>query len=229
MVTKRIPFAMQTGNQIDENAGAPSGGSRGDIAGFGSEAACESNAALAARFIAREAEAFALLVERYHDFVFRICFGILRHRQDAEDATQETFSRMARHLDRWDRTRPLEPWLATVAGNRCRSQLARRKSFSPLTSVSEPQSLDLVQDQAADQMREEIRLAMDHLPDRQRNAFEMFHEQALSYGEIATRMDCPLGTVKTLVHRARSSIIENLRRREVLSERPSTVGSASEC
>ncbi|QDV46966.1 ECF RNA polymerase sigma factor SigW [Stieleria neptunia] len=179
-------------------------------------ATLESNASLARRIMAQESGAFALLVERYHDFVFRICFAILRHRQDAEDATQDTFSRVAKYLDRWDPRRPLEPWLATVAGNRSRSHLARRKVFAPLTADDEPQTLATRQQHAADAMREEITLALGNLPDRQRAAFELFHEQSLSYVQIARQMQCPIGTVKTLVHRARLSLIEQLRQRDVV-------------
>lgn len=181
----------------------------------------ESDASLAARFFAKESAAFTLLVERYHDFVFRICFAILRHRQDAEDATQETFSRLARNLDRWDPRRPMAPWLATVAGNRSRTQLAKRRSHASLAAVAEPPTQVTGQTLAADQMREEISLALTNLPDRQRIAFEMFHERSMSYVEIAERLRCPLGTVKTLVHRARASLIDQLRRREIVAERTS--------
>lgn len=180
-------------------------------------ASLESNASLARRIAQHDAGAFAILVERYHGFVFGICFGILRHRQDAEDATQDTFSRVAKYLDRWDPRRPLEPWLATVAGNRSRSQLARRRVYAPLTEAAEPQSLSTPQAQAADAMREEIVLAMKQLPERQRRAFQYFHEDSLPYIEIAKRLDCPIGTVKTLVHRARQSLIEQLRQRDVVS------------
>lgn len=176
----------------------------------------ESNATLARRIVAQDSGAFAILVDRYHDFVFRICFAILRHRQDAEDATQDTFTRVARYLDRWDSKRPLEPWLATVAGNRSRTQLARRRVHAPLTAAVEPESLATPQAHAADAIHEEIKLALGNLPDRQRIAFELFHEQSMSYTEIAGQMNCPIGTIKTLVHRARSSLIEQLRRRDVV-------------
>lgn len=176
----------------------------------------ESNAVLAKRIIAQDSVAFAQFVDRYQQFVFRICFGILRHRQDAEDATQDTFTRVARYLDRWDPRRPLEPWLATVAGNRSRSHLARRRCYAPLTAAAEPESLSTPQDQAADAMREEIVLAMGDLPDRQRIAFECFHEHSMSYVQIAGEMNCPVGTVKTLVHRARLSLINQLQRRDVV-------------
>ncbi|KAA5544538.1 sigma-70 family RNA polymerase sigma factor [Roseiconus nitratireducens] len=196
-------------------------------------AAPESNAALARRIVADDAHAFAVLVDRYHDFVFRICFSILRHRQDAEDATQETFTRVVRYLDRWDPRRPLEPWLAKVAGNRSRSQLARRKSHAPLTSVAEPPSDCSTQAQAAAALREEIALALRSLPTRQRQAFELFHQRSMPYAEIAEQLRCPVGTVKTLVHRARAGLIQRLQHRDVLfpsgtsSGAPTSPGDAS--
>ena len=177
----------------------------------------ESDAVLAERIIAQDSVAFGQLVDRYQHFVFRICFGILRHRQDAEDATQDTFTRVARYLDRWDPRRPLEPWLATVAGNRSRSHLSRRRCFAPLTAADEPESLSTPQHQAADAIREEIALALSVLPDRQRIAFEFFHVQSMSYLQIAREMNCPVGTVKTLVHRARLALINELHRRDVVA------------
>ncbi len=181
----------------------------------------DSNAALVQRILQRDANAFTALVDRYQGFVFRICFGILRHRQDAEDATQDTFSRLVKYLDRWDPRRPLEPWLATVAGNRSRSQLARRRPHTSLTAAGEPQTLATSQAHAADAIREEIGLAMRQLPARQQAAFRLFHEQSLSYDEIARRMDCPVGTVKTLVHRARRGLVERLQERDVVARLPS--------
>lgn len=178
----------------------------------------DSNASLAQRFAEHDTGAFAILVQRYQQFVYHICFGILRHRQDAEDATQETFTRVARYLHRWDSSRPLEPWLARVAGNRSRTQLSHRRSVKPLAVVDEPETCGAAEKQNADALREEMLLAIETLPKRQRKAFQLFHEQSLAYAEIAIQMDCPLGTVKTLVHRARVALINELNRREVLPE-----------
>ncbi|MCO8124199.1 sigma-70 family RNA polymerase sigma factor [Stieleria sp. TO1_6] len=208
--------------RIHQSADSPAAPSEWEISGVG----FDSNAVLARRIVDQDAGAFAILVDRYHQFVFRICYGILGHRQDAEDATQETFSRVARYLDRWDPRRPLEPWLATVAGNRSRSQLAQRRSFTPLTAVEEPHSLSTPQAQAAQAMREEITLALAQLPIRQRVAFRCFHEQAMSHAEIARKLGCPVGTVKTLVHRARVSIVDQLQRRDVVSGATSTGDSS---
>lgn len=179
----------------------------------------ETGVALALRALRQDRGAATALVARYQPFIYRICFGILRHREDAEDATQDTLSRVVKYLDRWDPRRPLEPWIATVAGNRSRSKLARRKSFAPLASVAEPASLETTEGQSADAIREEMELALLKLPPRQRKAFESFHKESLPYAEIASRMDCPVGTVKTLVHRARKRLIDELSHREVVAKR----------
>src|SRR5690606_32928718 len=107
--------------------------------------------------------AFAQLVSRYQDRVFRLCFRILRHRQDAEDATQETFTRMARHLSGWDSGRPIEPWLLAIAGNRCRTLLSRRRLILPLLAAAEPAS-DAAEDQRqAESLDEEVCVALESL------------------------------------------------------------------
>lgn len=178
----------------------------------------ESNALLARRFQQNDELAFSKLVGRHHSLVFRVCLRILGHRQDAEDATQETFSRLARYLHRWDSRRPLEPWLVAIAGNRCRTLLASKRAFQSLNASVEPVTVAAQQDHAAESLREELDLALRQLPDCQREAFRLFHEQSLSYAEIADRMNCPLGTVKTWVHRARAGILDHLRERDVVAD-----------
>ncbi|MFK8115476.1 MAG: RNA polymerase sigma factor [Rubripirellula sp.] len=172
----------------------------------------ESNATLAQRFQEQDEHAFAKLFGRHHSLVFAVCLRILGHRQDAEDATQETFSRMARYLDHWDRSRPLEPWLVVIAGNRCRTLLKRKRVHQPLSAtIVAPAELG-----AADSLREEVMLALSQLPERQREAFHLFHEQSMSYAEIAAELSCPIGTVRTWVHRARGNVMRQLQQREVL-------------
>ena len=71
----------------------------------------------------------------------------------------------------------------------------------------------------ADGLREELLLALAQVPDRQKTAFELFHDQSLSYAEIADHLGCPVGTAKTWVYRARTSVIQILQKREVLAPR----------
>ena len=105
--------------------------------------------------------------------------------------------------------------------------LADNQVAARLTAADEPQTVATTEAHAAAALREEITLAMAQLPSRQRIALEYFHEQSLSYTEIADRMECPLGTVKTLVHRARQSLIAQLHERDVLPKRQADSVSTS--
>jgi len=179
----------------------------------------DSNALLVKQFRDNDERAFSKLVGRHYSLVFQVCLKILGHRQDAEDATQETFSRFAKYLDRWDTRRPLEPWLVTIAGNRSKTFLARRRPHQSLSRMLEPVTDEVNIGRQADGLREELLRALAQVPDRQKTAFELFHEHSLSYAEIADHLGCPVGTAKTWVHRARTSVIQILQQREVLATR----------
>ncbi len=177
----------------------------------------ESNAWLADQTGRDDPAAFAKLMHRHYAMVFDKCMKMLGHRQDAEDATQDTFSRLAKHLHQWDRQRPLEPWLVTIAVNRCRTLLSKKHPHRSLTLAAEPVSTAAKLQRDAESLAEEVDLAMRRLPTDQRLALELFHEQSLSYDQIAAKMNRPVGTIKTWVHRARATLMESLRDRDVIS------------
>jgi len=158
------------------------------------------------------------LVERFQGQVFGLCYRMLGQRQDAEDAAQETFVRVLKNLHRWDQGRDFTPWLLAIAGNRCRTALAIRRR----KPIAEP-SVELLADDAPDvrpaqHLAEEVDMALSELRPEYRQAFVLFHEQELSYAEIAAAMQVPLGTIKTWVHRARREMIDFLRSRGALPE-----------
>ena len=158
-------------------------------------------------------------VERYQRRVFGMCWRMLSHQQDAEDASQETFVRALGKLAQWDRQRPLEPWLMAIAANRCRSALAKRARRPASQSLDEQAvagSADTAQ--AARQLAEELERALAGLRPQYALAFRLFHEEQLSYAEIAAALGRPLGTVKTWVHRARRGIVEQLTTRDVIDQ-----------
>jgi len=173
---------------------------------------------LVSRCLAGEQRAMAALVDRYQNAVFGLCFRMLGHREDAEDAAQETFVRVLRSLDRWDPTRQFEPWLLTIAGNRCRTMLQRRTRRPNTATLVEPPADNSPDLQAAQHLSEEVSLALEKLRAEYKQAFVLFSENELSYQEIAEVMDVPLGTVKTWVHRARRELISHLDERGVLEE-----------
>ncbi|MCE9525704.1 MAG: sigma-70 family RNA polymerase sigma factor [Planctomycetales bacterium] len=165
--------------------------------------------------------AMLALVERFSGQVFGLCYRMLGQRQDAEDVAQETFVRVLKNLHRWDAGRDFEPWLLAIAGNRCRTALSTRKRRPAAEILPEQVSDGLPDMQAAKNLAEEVTLALAGIRDDYRQAFVLFHEQELSYVEIAEAMNVPLGTVKTWVHRARRELIDQLQRRGVVVERVS--------
>lgn len=158
------------------------------------------------------------LVDRFRGQVFGLCYRMLAHRQDAEDMTQETFVRALRSLSRFDSSREFEPWLLAIAGNRCRTLLAKRSRRPNSVALGDHAAGDSGDTQAAKQFAEEVELALANIRLEYRQAFLLFHEQELSYAEIGEVLDCPLGTVKTWVYRARRELIEQLRSRGVVEE-----------
>ena len=159
------------------------------------------------------------LVRRFQGQVFGLCLRMLGHRQDAEDATQETFVRVLKNLNRWDPGRAFEPWLLTIAGNRCRTRLAKRMRRPAPKSLEEPVADDAHQRATACHLAEEVELALLDIRDEYRHAFLLFYQHELSYIEIAEAMEVPLGTIKTWVHRARKELIARLQYRGVIGEK----------
>lgn len=166
------------------------------------------------------------LVERFQADVYAVSARLLNHRHDAEDVAQEVFLRVFRSLRSWDPTRPLRPWILTIAVNRCRTWLGRRgKVPEPVEYVADvPARPD---SEPPSELTSEIQSALDELRPDYREVFVLFHEHGQSYEEIAGVVDRPVGTVKTWLHRARSQVLERLRRRGLGPETSATEPTAA--
>jgi RNA polymerase sigma-70 factor (ECF subfamily) len=170
------------------------------------------DATLVRRCLRGDADAIRALVDRFQPEVYGLCVRLLGHRHDAEDVTQEVLLRVFRSLRRWDRTRPLKPWVMGITVNRCRTWLTQR--------ARRPELVDYLQDTApgpsagdAAELLHEIAAARSQLRPEYRCVFVMFHEQGQPYEEIAAVLRRPVGTIKTWLHRARLEVLERLRQR----------------
>ena len=162
----------------------------------------------ATRARAGDEAAFAKVVVRYQRPVYGLCVRYLRG-PDAEDAAQETFVKAFVHIGDFDPARPLLPWLLTIARRLCIDRLRKHKT-DPDTEAASRAIDDVTPSAEAQASTHEqlalLALAMKDLPDGQREALTLFHVEGMTYKDIATALEVPIGTVMTWLHRGRGQL-----------------------
>lgn len=158
-------------------------------------------------------EAFGLLLERFKEKVFRLAFSILRNETHAEDAVQDVFVRIWKGLASYHGGASLSTWIYTITRNTCLTELKRRGRH-PTVSLQEPEmeaasdfvpALRSADPEAGLEMDVEVLLAK--LPDNYRQVITLFYLEQKAYEEVAEMLGIPLGTVKTLLFRAKKELL----------------------
>jgi len=159
-----------------------------------------------------EAQAAADLYARHSQRIFGYCLGLLRNREEAEDAVQTTFLNAYRGLRRGIRPEFEAAWLYKIAQNVCRT---RRETAWRRGKIETPRDLDALQDVVAAPehvtgQATALADALKQLPERYRTIILLREWQGLSYREIAEELDLSAAAVEMLVFRARRSLAEQL-------------------
>ena len=142
---------------------------------------------------------------------FRVAYGVLRHREDAEDIAQEAFLRAHRSIAQLrDRDR-FRAWLVRMtwrlAIDRIRSE--KRRTAREL-AIATPVARDGEHDVEARDRSQRLWAAIDELPDKLRIAIVLLSMEGHDIGEIARLLDIPEGTVKSRLFLARKELAEKL-------------------
>jgi RNA polymerase sigma-70 factor, ECF subfamily len=186
-------------------------------------------AALARSAARGEKQAFGRLVEMHKRAVYGLCLRLLSDPEEAQDAAQETFARAYASLSAYDAAQPFAPWVLRIARNHSFDVLRRRLPARQKVELDAdpvdggPDHRDIADTGAppADEVIERAQLkttldaAVASLPQNYREVVHLFHVEQLSYKEIASAMDVPIGTVMTWLHRARVRLRETLAGKEV--------------
>ena len=165
----------------------------------------DQDAALVERYLAGDAAAFDELMRAHQDRVFGICLRMLRDREAALDATQETFITVFRKADRFAGRSAFSTWLYRVAVNTCydNTRKAQRRRTEPLPETADPADDTALDDLAAVEVRPDIEAALAGLPEEFRSAVVLSDLEGLALQTVADILDVPVGTVKSRVFRGR--------------------------
>jgi RNA polymerase sigma-70 factor (ECF subfamily) len=178
----------------------------------------QSDLELVRRAQRNERGAFDLLVLKYQHKVIKLVARLLRDPTEAEDVAQEAFVKAYRALGSFRGDSAFYTWLYRIAVNTARNAIAsrQRRPLDYEAELSESEQSNLASrlrhtdTPEATALSEEIRVtvnqAIEQLPEDLRTAIVLREVEGLSYEEIAAAMDCPVGTVRSRIFRAREAI-----------------------
>lgn len=179
---------------------------------------------LVARAQRGDKQAFSLLVEKYQRKLARLLSRFIRDPAEVEDVTQEAFIKAYRALPAFRGDSAFYTWLYRIGINTAKNYLmamGRRAPTStevdadeaegfeegePLRDINTPESVLL-----SKEIAETVNSTIEKLPEELRKAIQMREIEGMSYEDIAQAMDCPIGTVRSRIFRAREAIAEQLR------------------
>ena len=169
-------------------------------------------------------QAFGLLVEKYQRKLARLISRLVRDPGEVEDVTQEAFIKAYRALPSFRGDSAFYTWLYRIGINTAKNYLVAMGRRAPtstefeaeeaegfdsgelLREISTPESLLLTKEIAGT-----VNGAIEALPEELRSAIQLRELEGMSYEEIAKLMNCPVGTVRSRIFRAREAIAERLK------------------
>ncbi|HSQ28700.1 MAG TPA: RNA polymerase sigma factor [Gemmatimonadaceae bacterium] len=163
-----------------------------------------SDAAIVARVLRGDAEAFRELVDRYRDQYARYALHMLGNQEDAEEALQDAFTRAYRALPRCEDPERFGAWLFRILVNRCRTAGTRRGRRARTFVADEAALLGASEEHPEDRAawREEIERALHRLRPEQREAFLLKYVEEMGYDEMSQLTGVGVSALKMRVMRA---------------------------
>jgi len=179
---------------------------------------------LVARAQGGDKRAFELLVEKYQRKLGRLLARFIRDPAEVEDVTQEAFIKAYRALPGFRGDSAFYTWLYRIGINTAKNYLMALGRRAPTSTEVEAEDAEGFED--GEQLRDintpeslllskeiaqTVNATIDELPEELRTAIQLREIEGMSYEDIARIMDCPIGTVRSRIFRAREAIAERLR------------------
>jgi RNA polymerase sigma-70 factor, ECF subfamily len=168
--------------------------------------------------------AFELLVAKYQRRLARLISRFVRDSVEVEDVTQDAFIKAYRALPTFRGESAFYTWLYRIGINTAKNHLQALKRRAPTTTLFDAEESEGFEDAGllhevstpenelmSKQVVDVVNSSLNELPDDLRTALTLREIEELSYEEIAAAMNCPVGTVRSRIFRAREAIATNLR------------------
>ena len=157
-------------------------------------------------------EAFAALVDEHQRYVYNLALRVVKDENEALDLTQETFVRAWTALPNFKGQSQLRTWLYRIITNLCYNRLPNlRRSLNDLgddvmEDIPESNLNTPAQEFESNETRRHLHQAIDDLDANYKLLITLRYQDELSYDEIASTLNLPLGTVKTGIFRAKAQL-----------------------
>jgi len=168
--------------------------------------------------------AFELLVAKYQRRLGRLISRFVRNTAEAEDLTQEAFIKAYRALPAFRGDSAFYTWLYRIGINTAKNHLLAQGRRAPTSTPFDAEEAEAFEDASllhevatpenelmSKQVVEVVNSSLQQLPEDLRTALTLREIEGLSYEEIAAVMNCPIGTVRSRIFRAREVVATNLR------------------
>ena len=164
--------------------------------------------------------AFARLVELHQPVVLGLCQSMGLRGADRDDAAAEVFAAVFRSIARFEGRSALGTWIYRIAFRvipKVRRRYRAGSSQQPDETQADTGQQTPLEQSSRNEVNARVWTAVESLDDRSAMAVEMYYRRGMSVDQIGQVIDCPSGTVKTLLYRARVRLKEVLSRQEISS------------
>lgn len=164
------------------------------------------------QFLGGDKHAFDELMEAHEDRIFAICLRMLRDREAALDATQETFITVFRKVETFARRSAFSTWIYRVAVNTCYDALRRqkRRAAAPLPEHHDPPDVTAEDEIEAAEVRPDIERALSNVPIEFRSVLVLVDLEGMGQNDAAEVLGVAAGTVESRLFRGRRLLATEL-------------------
>jgi RNA polymerase sigma-70 factor (ECF subfamily) len=172
-------------------------------------------------FLDGDAQAFNRLVMLYQTKIYNLALNYVKNQEEAKDLAQDIFVTVYRSLPKLREKEKFTSWLYQIAINHCRNRykkLSRRGYFNNISLDDEESFLQIAGDEGPEKLLQRkntinlVRSTIDAMPEAEKEIILLRDIQELAYEEISAILDIPLGTVKSKLNRARTSLKDRLKK-----------------